>query len=133
MPFDAKAAWASHIEREARGKQLAELAAQHRLNLTTTHERSWYEDTWTETVVNWPAVADLLDKVAPGWDATPGVPVVQQPVAYHDKDQPNGIAWCPGYPEGLRDITPLYAGEPATAKRGALARGVVTGGEGQQR
>lgn len=32
-----------------------------------------------------------------------------KPVAYHDKDQPNGIAWCPGYPEGLRDITPLYA------------------------
>jgi hypothetical protein len=35
-------------------------------------------------------------------------------VAFHDKDQPNGIAWCPGYPEGLRDITPLYATPNAT-------------------
>jgi hypothetical protein len=30
-------------------------------------------------------------------------------VAYHDKDQPNSIAWCPGYPDGLFDISPLYA------------------------
>lgn len=44
-----------------------------------------------------------------------------QPVAFHDKDQPNGIAWCPGYPEALKDITPLYAGERASDKR---ARGV---------
>jgi hypothetical protein len=29
-------------------------------------------------------------------------------VAFHDKDQPEGIAWCPGFPEALRDITPLY-------------------------
>lgn len=39
-------------------------------------------------------------------EAAPGV---RAPVAYHDKDQPNGIAWCPGFPEGLKDITPLYA------------------------
>lgn len=43
-------------------------------------------------------------------DSTPGVPVTTKPrpVAFHDKDQPNGIAWCPGYPGGLKDITPLY-------------------------
>jgi hypothetical protein len=33
----------------------------------------------------------------------------ETPVAYHDKDQPNGIAWCPGYPDKLRDISPLFA------------------------
>jgi hypothetical protein len=32
-----------------------------------------------------------------------------QPVAFHDKDQPNAIAWCPGFPEGLKDMTPLFA------------------------
>lgn len=38
-----------------------------------------------------------------------------RPVAFHDKDQPEGIAWCPGYPEGLKDITPLYI-RPAGVK-----------------
>jgi hypothetical protein len=61
--------WESFQQREARGKKAAGLAAEHKLHLTTTQQRSWYEDTWSETVVNWPAVADLLDKVAPGWDA----------------------------------------------------------------
>jgi hypothetical protein len=31
-----------------------------------------------------------------------------KPVAFHDKDQPEGIAWCPGFPGVLRDITGLY-------------------------
>lgn len=42
-------------------------------------------------------------------------------VAYHDKDQPNGVAWCPGYPEKLPDIVPPYAGE-LTSKRLARER-----------
>jgi len=33
------------------------------LHLTTTRERCFYEDSWTETVVNWRAVADLIDRV----------------------------------------------------------------------
>jgi hypothetical protein len=37
------------------------------------------------------------------------------PVAVHDKDQPNGIAWCPGYPEKLEDITALYTTPQPTA------------------
>lgn len=55
-----------------------------------------------------------------------------KPVAFHDTDQPNGIAWCPGYPQGLRDITPLYAGPPATATSRALARVVNALNEAQQ-
>lgn len=39
----------------------------------------------------------------------PGV----EPVAFHDKDQPEGIAWCPGYPEKLKDISPLYLAAPS--------------------
>lgn len=69
--FDAKAAWASHAEREARGKKVAQIAAQHRLHLTNTVTRYGYDgDSWSETTTNWAAVADLLDKVAPGWDAS---------------------------------------------------------------
>lgn len=61
--------------------------------------------------------------------ATAGAPVAPAPkrevVAYHDKDQPNGIAWCPGYPEELPDIVPLYVGEQTSKNlRGALAPGV---------
>lgn len=44
----------------------------YRQVLTTYQQRTWYESTWTETVVDWSAVADLLDKVAPGWDAATG-------------------------------------------------------------
>lgn len=36
-------------------------------------------------------------------------------VAYHDKDQPNGVAWCPGFPQKLKDITPLYAAKEECA------------------
>jgi hypothetical protein len=66
---EAKQMWESFRERETRGKKAAAIAAQHNINLTTSQHRSWYEATWMETVVNWTAVADLLDKVAPGWDA----------------------------------------------------------------
>lgn len=33
------------------------------LNLTTTEERVWYEDRWTETVVDWSGVALLIERV----------------------------------------------------------------------
>jgi len=59
--------WKCMEEQRERGKRAAALAAEHKLHLTTTERRSWYEDSWTETVVDWGAVADLLDKVAPGW------------------------------------------------------------------
>lgn len=59
-------------DRRARGERASAIAAKHKLQLTTTCRRAWYDDTWTETVVDWSAVADLLDKVAPGWD-TAGV------------------------------------------------------------
>ena len=48
-----------------------------------------------------------------------------EPVAFHDKDQPQGIAWCPGYPDKLRDITALYpqtaqpAAEPSDVRKDA--------------
>jgi hypothetical protein len=54
-------------------------------------------------------------------------PKPRAPCAYHDKDQPNGIAWCPGWPEALRDISPLYdqaaldAAVAAERERWALA------------
>jgi len=44
-----------------------------------------------------------------------------EPVGFHDKDQPEGIAWCPGYPDKLRDITPLYTTPPAPQPAGAGA------------
>lgn len=55
-------------ERRQRGKKAAELVAHYKLHLTEAVSRAWYEEQWTETVVNWTAVADLLDKVSPGWD-----------------------------------------------------------------
>lgn len=67
--IEAKQVWEDLKLRKERGKKADELAAQYKLNLTTTQERSWYGDSWTEAVVDWPAVADLLDKVAPGWDS----------------------------------------------------------------
>jgi hypothetical protein len=61
-----KRMWEDLQEREARGKKAAALAGQ--LSLTTSINRGWYEDTWTETVVDWGAVAELLDKaVTDGW------------------------------------------------------------------
>lgn len=45
----------------------------------------------------------------------PAAPVQATPVAYHDKDQLEGIAWCPGYPEKLKDISPLYTLAPVQA------------------
>jgi len=44
-----------------------------------------------------------------------------EPAGFHDKDQPEGIAWCPGYPDKLRDITPLYTTPPAPQHAGAAA------------
>jgi hypothetical protein len=80
---EAKQMWESFRERETRGKKAAAIAAQHNINLTTSQHRSWYEATWMETVVNWTAVADLLDKVAPGWDAA-GVPTCVEPQRWHE-------------------------------------------------
>lgn len=73
MAADAKPWFQQVEERRERGKKAAALAAQHKLHLTESVTRAWYEDQWTETVVDWSAVADLLDKVAPGWDTAPGV------------------------------------------------------------
>ena len=42
-----------------------------------------------------------------------------EPAGFHDKDQPEGIAWCPGYPDKLQDITPLYTTPPAPQHAGA--------------
>jgi hypothetical protein len=63
-----KQVWANYYSRQERAKKAATLAAQHKICLTTTQQRCWYEDTWTETVIDWDSVAQLLDKVAPGWD-----------------------------------------------------------------
>lgn len=49
-------------------------------------------------------------------------PVQAAPVAYHDKDQPEGIAWCPGYPEKLEDISPLYTQAPVQAVQEAVEK-----------
>lgn len=49
--------------------------------------------------------------------ATKAAPEPVAPVAFHDVDQPNGIAWCPGYPKKLRDITPLYTTPPTAPLR----------------
>lgn len=42
--------------------------------------------------------------------------VDREPVAYVDKDQPNSVAWCPGYPEALPDISKLYAATAPVAQ-----------------
>jgi hypothetical protein len=55
-------------------------------------------------------------------DANWTAPTQRELVGYHDKDQPNGIAWCQGFPEKLPDIVPLYVGE-LTSKRLRKATG----------
>lgn len=60
-------------------------------------------------------IAPAVAPVAPAGDK----PAMSEPVGYHDKHQPNGIAWCPGYPDALKDIAPLYAAAPPDAQRDA--------------
>ena len=53
--------WADYERRKRRGEQAKKLA--EGLNLLTTYTRHGHDDhTWTETGVNWAAVADLLDR-----------------------------------------------------------------------
>jgi hypothetical protein len=44
-------------------KDIKEFINTHRNNLTMRRERSWYEDSWTETVVNDDAVFNLIKEV----------------------------------------------------------------------
>lgn len=53
-----------------------------------------YHDSARASIADLRAQIEALDKA--------------KPVAYYDKDQPFGIAWCPGFPGKLKDITPLY-------------------------
>ena len=52
IPFAEAQAKAEEAERLAKG-----------LSLTTSRERSFYDDEWTETVPNWFGIAMLIDRV----------------------------------------------------------------------
>ena len=50
-----------YAEAKAKAEAAKELAKG--INLLTTENRTWYEDSWTETVSNWFGVAQLIDRV----------------------------------------------------------------------
>lgn len=76
---------------------------------------AWAEDEeWSIARDDWGYTSPGVESMWKGWQACASRSTYTgagalQTVAFHDKDQPNGIAWCPGYPEKLGDITPLLA------------------------
>jgi hypothetical protein len=48
-------------ESKAKSAEAKEIAKEFRL--TTTEERQWYEDSWTETVINHFELARLIEKI----------------------------------------------------------------------
>lgn len=66
--------WLAQLEaRRLRVEAAQKLASANSIyNLTHSIKRSWYEDEWYETVVNWDAIVDLLDAASKGgWNHGP--------------------------------------------------------------